>query len=213
MSAFINLYGRPGAGKGTLADVLHDELGWHHLAMGNALKAWAFEENSTEQRELAARLRQGLFASDEQALGFVRSFLADLPASVPGVIFDGFPRTLAQLMMWLDLGIDSTGLLVEISPDQARRRLAERLMCASCGRTQPRMDGSFCRNCSGVLIRRDEDEPDGVVRRMSLHEELVEPTIAAWRSSGQPFEVISNENGMADFQARVIALGRRLMAR
>jgi len=198
----INLYGRPGAGKGTLSDLLRDELGWAHLSLGNALKEWAARGETAEQRDLDARLREGQFASDEQASMCVNDFLTTAHG-VKGIIVDGFPRTLSQLAVWRKLNIDSTGVLIECPPLVCQLRMASRAVCPACGRTQSGA-GSACARCGTATIVRGDDTPEVQRKRMKIHVEVVEPTIAAWKQAGLPLITISNAGSEASFRERAL---------
>jgi len=205
----INLYGRPGAGKGTLSDLLQEERGWTHLSLGNALKAWAARGESVEQRDLAARLNEGLFASDEQALMCVNDFL-QTPTDAPGIIVDGFPRTVSQLALWKELGISSTGILIDCPPLLCQVRMARRVVCPNCGRTGSK-DGGNCGRCGTPTAVRSDDTPEVQKRRMQIHNDVVEPTIAAWRKAELPLLKIGNAGDEASFRLRALRVIDRLV--
>ena len=209
MALIINLYGRPGSGKGAFAEVLQDQLGWQILSMGNALKAWAARERTPEQRALAAKLRAGQFASDGQAIACARDWLAQLDQSVPGIVFDGFPRTLPQLSMWSDLKLTVTSVLVDTPEKVCLARLSWRVMCTVCGHTQLVGEAPVCKRCGGTLTPREEDSV--AHERMRLHNVLVEPVIAALRKQAADFRVIDGSLRRAEFENRAMRLGLELM--
>ena len=90
----IVLFGPPGAGKGTQAEKLQKKYGLLHLSTGEVIRD---EMNrGTELGQLAARqMEGGKLASDELVLGIIEKYIEE-HRSAPGVIFDGFPRTLPQ---------------------------------------------------------------------------------------------------------------------
>ncbi len=90
----IVLFGPPGAGKGTQAEKLQQKYGLLHLSTGEVIRD---EMNrGTELGRLAARqMEGGRLASDELVLGIIENYI-EAHRSAPGVIFDGFPRTLPQ---------------------------------------------------------------------------------------------------------------------
>ena len=211
MTVIINLYGRPGSGKGTFAEVLQDQLGWRVLTMGNVLKAWAYQERTPEQRALAAKLRAGQFASDEQAIACARDWLSELDAAVPGVILDGFPRTLPQLRVWSDLHLPATGVLIDTPEYVCLARLTGRLMCTVCGHTQLVGEALLCKRCGQALKLREEDTVEGAHERLRLHTELVEPVIAALHEQAADFRVINGNTVRPLFEDRALHLGLELM--
>lgn len=90
----IVLFGPPGAGKGTQAEKLQEKYNILHLSTGEVIR----DEigRGTELGKLAARqMEGGKLASDELVLGIIGKYIEE-HKSAPGVIFDGFPRTLPQ---------------------------------------------------------------------------------------------------------------------
>lgn len=90
----IVFLGPPGAGKGTQSVRLAKELGIAHLSTGEMLRA--ARAKRTELGLLVADyLDNGQLAPDQVVLDIVAQRLGEDDCQ-PGVIFDGFPRTLAQ---------------------------------------------------------------------------------------------------------------------
>ena len=116
----IILFGAPGAGKGTQAKRLVDSRGMVQLSTGDMLRAaiGAGTELGLRAKEIMDR---GDLVSDDIILGMIAERM-DSPDCANGVIFDGFPRTIAQadgLAAMLDergLAIDH---VIEIGVDEA----------------------------------------------------------------------------------------------
>ncbi len=90
----IVLFGPPGAGKGTQAEKLQQKYGLLHLSTGEAIREQI--RQGTDLGKLAAQqMEGGKLASDELVLGIIENYLAE-HIQAPGIIFDGFPRTLPQ---------------------------------------------------------------------------------------------------------------------
>ncbi|MDD5605819.1 MAG: nucleoside monophosphate kinase [Patescibacteria group bacterium] len=89
----IILYGGPGAGKGTQAELLRDKISALHLNMGAELRALAGQETKLA-KELQQTLAQGqlvpLSVTAQVAKGFVEK------SGDATIIFDGYPRTIEQ---------------------------------------------------------------------------------------------------------------------
>ncbi len=90
----IVIFGAPGSGKGTQSEKLIEKYGLTHISTGNVLR----EEiaNGTELGILAEKyISKGHLVPDEVVIDMLADVLDHKEIS-NGVIFDGFPRTLAQ---------------------------------------------------------------------------------------------------------------------
>ena len=89
------LLGAPGAGKGTQAERLHDELGLLHVSSGDL-----FRENISKGTPLGLQVKQyldkGLLVPDDLTVAMVIDAVMGRPESRAGVLLDGFPRTVGQ---------------------------------------------------------------------------------------------------------------------
>ena len=90
----IILLGPPGAGKGTQAQRLVAERGMVQLSTGDMLRA-ARASGSEMGQKVAAIMDSGALVTDEIVIGLIEEQL-DSGVGEHGIIFDGFPRTLAQ---------------------------------------------------------------------------------------------------------------------
>ncbi|MEM1267291.1 MAG: adenylate kinase [Pseudomonadota bacterium] len=99
----IILLGPPGAGKGTQAHRLVAERGMVQLSTGDMLRA-ARASGSEMGQTVAAIMDSGGLVTDEIVIGLIEEQL-DAGVGAQGIIFDGFPRTLAQA--------DALGALLE----------------------------------------------------------------------------------------------------
>ena len=89
----IILLGPPGAGKGTQAAHLVESRNMIQLSTGDMLRA--AKDSGTEMGKIvAAVMDRGDLVTDEIVIGLIREKLEGDKQG--GLIFDGFPRTLAQ---------------------------------------------------------------------------------------------------------------------
>src|SRR4051794_6582821 len=88
------LLGPPGAGKGTQARLLVEKFGLVQLSTGDMLRA--AKTSGTEMgNKVAAVMASGQLVTDDIVIGLIAEQLEG-EAGAHGLIFDGFPRTLAQ---------------------------------------------------------------------------------------------------------------------
>lgn len=133
----IVLFGPPGAGKGTQAEKLQQKYGILHLSTGEVIRQEI--NRGTELGRLAAQqMEGGKLASDELVLGIIENYLQE-HRTAPGVIFDGFPRTLPQAeafdSMLQKIGTKVTVMLALEVPDEV---VTERILTR--GKTSGRAD-------------------------------------------------------------------------
>lgn len=88
------LFGPPGSGKGTQSEKLIDRYGFKHLSTGDLLRAEIANQTALGLKAKSL-MDQGQLVPDEVVIGMIDSALQANP-NVPGFLFDGFPRTVAQ---------------------------------------------------------------------------------------------------------------------
>ena len=128
----IVFIGPPGAGKGTQCKKLIDLLGIPHLSTGDMLRS-VREQDTALGRLVGSYLDSGQLAPDHLVMRIVTLRLQK-PDCIPGVLFDGFPRTLIQAQLLdeyfeqHDQGLDLVLQLVVQEPalsDRLVRRAAK----------------------------------------------------------------------------------------
>jgi len=185
VSSVVILLGPPGVGKGTQGVRLADAFGWERIVTGDLLRA-ARREGS----ELGERARRymdaGELVPDEVVVGLVEEKVARIPRET-GIIFDGFPRTVAQaealdgVLEEHDRRIDRVVLLE--APDEVLfKRLSGRRSCPECGAVynvhfEPPEEEGTCDRCGHELVHREDDRPETVRRRLDVYREQTEPLV------------------------------------
>lgn len=90
----IIIFGAPGSGKGTYSDLIVEKYGMGHISTGDVLRAQIKAE--TELGKLAqGYISNGQLIPDNLMIDILAKTYDEMPAG-KGVIFDGFPRTIAQ---------------------------------------------------------------------------------------------------------------------
>lgn len=97
----IVLFGGPGSGKGTQSEKLIKKYGLHHISTGEVLRDHIKRE--TELGKIAKKyIDEGQLIPDDLMIQILDTVLEDAKEK-PGVIFDGFPRTIPQAEALNDL--------------------------------------------------------------------------------------------------------------
>ena len=179
------LMGPPGSGKGTQAARLAERYSIPHNSTGDTQRA-AVKAGTPLGRQVAETLASGGLVGDALITDLVRERLA-APDTAAGCILDGFPRTVAQAET-LDTMLDPATLVVVLlaaSDEDIIRRLASRRICDACAITQSIQDDTEdrdgCPYCGGKLVRRQDDHPDTVRRRLSTYAAFATPVIDFYR--------------------------------
>ncbi|MBK7233225.1 MAG: adenylate kinase [Saprospiraceae bacterium] len=88
------LFGPPGSGKGTQAEKLIKKYNLFHISTGDLFRAETTQKTPLGLKALEF-MNQGILVPDEITIGMLKNKLHDLK-HVSGIIYDGFPRTIAQ---------------------------------------------------------------------------------------------------------------------
>ena len=125
----IVIFGAPGSVKGTQSDRIVEKYGINHISTGDVLRAEI--KNGTELGKTAkGYIDQGQLIPDELMIDILASVFDSFKDS-KGVIFDGFPRTIAQAealkKMLAERGQDVSVMVdLEVPEDELMVRLIKR---------------------------------------------------------------------------------------
>ncbi len=192
----VVLLGPPGAGKGTVAEVLV-EKGYTHISTGGLLREQI--RNRTPLGLKAKRLLDlGRFVSDEIVVGMVQ---AALEAAFAGqkFLFDGFPRTLVQAEkldeLILSLEGDLSNIILLECPDEIIvERLSGRRTCNKCGAVyhttyNPASVDNMCDVDGCELQLRPDDAVETIKRRLAIYAERTAPVVGFYQEQGLVYTV------------------------
>lgn len=153
----IIFLGPPGAGKGTQASRLCKERDLVQLSTGDMLRGHVKRE--TELGKAAKKLMDaGELVSDDVIIGMVRAELEQKEAGQIRMLFDGFPRTIAQAEalgnLLAELEVPLVGvLLLEVAEEELVKRLLKR------AQDQGRSDDNEETIRNRMKVYRDQTEP------------------------------------------------------
>jgi adenylate kinase len=186
------LLGPPGAGKGTQAQQLEEELKIPQIASGDLLRL-AVRNKTPLGLEAKRYMDQGALVPDDLVLKMIEQRLAD-PDAAKGFILDGFPRTLAQaeaLRAMLERNHQALdGVLALIVPDQEIiKRISGRRTCKNCGAMyhtifDPPRNVGLCNKCNSELYQRDDDAEDTVKMRLEVYDTQTRPLLNYYQDRG-----------------------------
>jgi len=126
---YVIIFGAPGSGKGTQSELIIKEYGLDHISTGDVLRTEI--KGQTELGKIASGyIEKGQLVPDELIIDIFAKVL-DSKKDSKGVIFDGFPRTIAQAKalkaMLNERNADVSIMLnLQVDEDELISRLLER---------------------------------------------------------------------------------------
>jgi adenylate kinase len=185
------LYGAPGSGKGTQANMLRSKFGIPHIATGDMLRA-EIARGSALGRQAQPLLAAGGYVPDGIMIDMIRDRLRQ-PDCEAGFILDGFPRTIPQaealdiLMKELGRHFDRV-LYLKVDLEELLRRLSGRQVCPVCQRTYP-PGTERCVADGAVLVQREDDKKEAVQPRIEIYLRKTIPVLDHYRSEDLVSEI------------------------
>ncbi|HZK17338.1 MAG TPA: adenylate kinase [Anaerolineaceae bacterium] len=195
-ATYIVMLGPPGAGKGTQAKIIANELGLVHISTGDL-----FRENLSNETPLgrlaASYMSKGELVPDDVTIAMVEDRLSREDC-LKGAVLDGFPRTPDQAEA-LDALLVKNGGEVDLVPfikvpnETLVERLSGRWM-SKTGRVYHALynpplvkwnddiDGS-------ELYQREDDKPETVAHRIEVYYEQTSPLIEYYQDAGTLVEI------------------------
>lgn len=177
--------GPPGSGKGTMAQRVSKEMGMAHVSTGDMLRA-EIKQGTELGKQAKGYIDQGALVPDGVIIDMVKERMKRDDAR-GGVLFDGFPRTVAQAEA-LDniMHIDAVINLV-VEQEVIIERVVTRRVCDKCGavfnvKHYAHEDCNVCEG--GKLICRPDDNEETVRERFRVYTEQTSPLIDYYSGKG-----------------------------
>ena len=192
------LLGAPGAGKGTQAELLIEQLQIPSISTGNMLRE-AMANGSALGKQVKQYMESGALVPDDVILSIVAERVQK-PDCQNGFILDGVPRTLAQAE-----ALDAKGVridhVVSIEIDDAviEGRMTGRRVCTKCGASYhitanpPKQEG-ICDLCGSEVTTRKDDAPETVRHRLKVYHASTEILKDYYQKQGKLSIVEGNQS-------------------
>lgn len=200
--------GAPGAGKGTQAEVVCNELGIPAISTGNMLRE-AVKNGTPAGLKAKEKMDAGELVSDDIVIGILKDRIAQDDAK-NGFILDGFPRTVSQAEALEKMGVNIDKVVeIDVPDEKITARMSGRRVCEGCGNSyhieyKPTKVEGICDACGAKVVQRVDDKPETVLSRLATYHEKTAPLKDFYAAKGKLVSV-KGQDEIAETSKLVLA--------
>lgn len=185
------ILGKPGGGKGTISSkILADFPEFSHTSTGDAFRRHV-REGTAIGTEVKDYMDRGELVPDKLVSALVVEDVRRVVLEEGGsLLLDGFPRTVAQAETLERAGVAvDFALHLNVPTETIVERVSDRWIAPSTGRVYsysyrpPRVRGKDD-DTGEDLVRREDDEPSAVRRRLAGYDDATKPLVDFYRGRG-----------------------------
>lgn len=193
----ILLLGAPGAGKGSISNILKDKYHFVHISTGEIFRK-AINANTDFAKKLKNIMLSGALIDDDTTNEVVKNELMSLADKNLNIILDGYPRNINQAhflskIVKIDYVFD-----ILVDEQEIMKRITGRRTCPVCKSIyniyyhKPQKEG-ICDFDGSLLVQRNDDKEDVVVERFKNYLVLNAPLVEHYKKQKIYYPIV-NEN-------------------
>ena len=213
----VMLFGPPGAGKGTQAELLSDKTGYYHLESSKVIEACLKREDpekvfkidgqSYKVKDEKKRWETGLLNSPPFVVFLMEEKIKELAEEEKSIIFSGSPRTVYEAEREIPLLIRF--MLLDIKAETTVYRNSHRRICELVRHSilfSPETEKlTKCPLDGSDLVRRKLlDDPETITKRLEVFKNETFPVIKVIENQGIRLHKINGEQTVADVHGDVM---------
>lgn len=201
----VVLYGPPGSGKGTQANLLAQRLGLIHFDTGKFLESVVHDPHRQKEKFIQHERKlfdKGILMTPSFVLREISAAAARIARAGFGMVTSGSPRTVYEaegLLPLLERLYGKENLYtfeLKLPAGFSIKRNSARLVCKECGyglltAYYPRIKAKYCPVCGGHFYRRTLDKPEVIKVRLREYAERTRPVFEVLRRSGYVLESVN----------------------
>lgn len=206
----IILLGMPGAGKGTQAQIIEEELAIANISTGAILREVSKSKSDLGQK-VQSYLNSGQLVPDEIIIEMLVQRISKDDCN-NGFILDGFPRNIEQAESLDQAGVSiDLVIYLKILEEQIIERMSGRRIHLASGRSYhttfnpPKVDGKD--DLTGEdLIQRSDDKPDVIRKRLEVYFNETEPMLDFYKNRDIQFHEIDASESVKAVTEKILKI-------
>ena len=205
----VIIFGPPGAGKGTQAQNIAKKFNLYQISTGDILRS-EIKKKTEIGKEIESIISEGKFATDDIVNKLLDKIIKN-PVYKNRIIFDGYPRNIAQAenlktLLSKDSQLISAVIYLNVSKNIIEKRIIGRITCEKCNKTlnefsntKEEIENHECGK--DHLKKRKDDNYKNIAKRYDAYMERTKPVLDFYSSlsyfheidGSQKIEVITSK--------------------
>lgn len=210
------IFGQPGSGKGTQADLLEEKNEFFHFDSGKFLESIVHDPKNTNNQEIQKEKENfdtGKLISPSFILKFVNIEAKKIAQEGKSIVFSGSPRTKYEVLgddqaKGLIFTLESLygkenlhSIFIKVSDETSIKRNSKRIICVKTGKPVLKEE-----DCDGPVRHRTLDKPEIIKKRLIEYQERTVPAINAIKELGYTVHQVDGEKSPQEVREEILTI-------